>query len=116
MQNLIDDFIKMNRAGQVLALCEKYYHKDVTMLSNGDIFANSMREAYDIQKGFTESIAAFDIQLISQQLNNNICELIFKYKIIGKNETLNEFTGKHIQTWRDDKIIHEEYLTMSNNP
>ena len=112
MQHLIDDFIKMNQAGQVLALCEKYYHDDVTMLSNGDLFAQSMSEAYEIQKGFTESIASVDIQLISQQLTGNISELVFRYKMIGIDETLNEFTGKHIQTWQGDKIIHEEYLSV----
>lgn len=112
MQHLIDDFIKMNQAGQVLALCKKYYHDDVIMLSNGDLFAQSMSEAYDIQKGFVASVESFDIQLVSQQLNGNISELVFLYKMIGVDETLNEFTGKHIQTWQGDKIIHEEYLTV----
>ncbi len=112
MQHLIDDFIKMNQAGQVLALCEKYYHDEVTMLSNGDLFAESMEEAYEIQKGFTESIASFDIQLISQKLTDNVSELVFQYKMIGVDETLNEFTGKHIQTWQGNKIIHEEYLSV----
>lgn len=88
----------MNQAGQVLALCKKYYHEGVTMLSNGDLFAKSMSEVYEIQKGFVASIESFDIQLISQQLNGNISELVFHYKLIGVDETLNEFTGKHIQT------------------
>ncbi len=112
MQHLVEDFIKMNIAGQVLTLCEKYYHDDVTMLSNGNLFAQSMREAYDRQKGFVESIASFDIQLISQQVTNNMSELVFLYKMVGVDETLNEFTGKHIQTWQGDKIIREEYLTV----
>jgi len=112
MQHLVEDFIKMNQAGQVLALCEKYYHEDVIMLSNGDLFAESMSEAYEIQKGFVDSVESFDIQLISQQLNGNISELVFFYKMIGIDETLNEFTGKHIQTWQGNKIIHEEYLNV----
>jgi len=112
MQNLVEDFIKMNIAGQVLALCEKYYHDDVTMLSNGSMFAQSMREAYDQQKGFVASIQSSDIQLISQKLTGNMSELVFLYKMIGVDETLNEFTGKHIQTWQGKKIIHEEYLSI----
>ena len=112
MQHLVDDFIKMNQAGQVLALCEKYYHDNVIMLSNGEVFAQSMREAYDLQKGFVASIESFDIQLVSQQLNGNTCELVFSYKMLGLDETLNEFTGKHIQTWQDNKIIREEYLNV----
>lgn len=112
MQKLVDDFIKMNQAGQVLALCEKYYHDEVTMLSNGDLFAQSMREAYELQKGFAESIASVDIQLVSQQLTGNVSELVFNYKMIGLDEMLNEFTGKHIQTWQDNKIIREEYHTV----
>jgi len=112
MQQLIDDFIKMNKEGQVLALCEKYYHDEVVMFSNGDLFAQSMTEAYEIQKGFADSIASVDIQLISQHLKGNISELVFHYKMIGLDETLNEFTGKHIQTWQGNKIIREEYLTV----
>lgn len=105
MQYLVDDFIRMNQAGQVLELCEKYYH-------DGELFSQSMSEAYEIQKGFVAAIESIDIQLISQHLNGNISELVFLYKMIGNDETLNEFTGKHIQTWQDNKIIHEEYLTV----
>jgi len=112
MQHLVDDFIKMNIAGQVLALCEKYYHDDVTMLSNGNLFAQSMCEAYERQKGFVGSIKSADIQLISQKLTGNVSELVFSYKMIGFDEILNEFTGKHIQTWQGDKIIREEYLSV----
>jgi hypothetical protein len=112
MQHLIDDFIKMNQAGEVLALCEKYYHDDVTMLNNGGLFAQSMSEAYEIQKGFAESISFIGIQLISQQLIGNVSELVFHYKMVSLDETLNEFTGKHIQTWQDDKIIREEYISV----
>jgi len=112
MQHLVDDFIKMNKEGQVLALCKKYYHDEVVMLSNGDLFAKSMTEAYEMQKGFVESIASFEVKLISKQLRGNISELVFHYKLIGLDETLNEFTGKHIQTWQGDKIIHEEYLNV----
>ncbi len=112
MQHLLEDFIKMNQAGQVLALCEKYYHDDVTMLSNGIVFAQSMREAYERQKGFVASIQSSDIQLISQQVSGNVTELVFLYKMIDIDEMLNEFTGKHIQTWQGNKIIHEEYLSI----
>jgi len=112
MQDLVDDFIKMNQAGQVLALCEKYYHDKVIMLNNGDLFAQSMSEAYDIQKGFAESIASVDIKLISQKLTGNVSELVFHYKMMGLDETLNEFTGKHIQTWQGNKIIREEYVSV----
>lgn len=52
MQKLIDDFIALNTAGKVLELCEKYYDANVLMLSNGEIFAQSMKEAYKKQKFF----------------------------------------------------------------
>ena len=52
MNNLIDDYIAMNQAGLVLELCKKYYDESVTMINNGQIFAESMRESYDKQKSF----------------------------------------------------------------
>ena len=43
---------------------------------------------------------------------NNIAELIFRYKMVGADSTINEFTGKHIQTWKNGKIVREEYLSI----
>lgn len=112
MHNLVDDFIKMNRAGLVLELCEKYYDENVTMLNNGQVFANSMRESYEKQKGFIESVKEFNVELVSKKIDGDISELIFKYKMIGSDATVNKFTGKHIQTWKNGKIIKEEYVSI----
>jgi len=109
---LIDDFITMNQAGLVLELCEKYYHENVIMLNNGQVFAESMRESYDKQKGFVESVKEFDVKLLSKSIDGNICELIFHYKMLGANSKVSEFTGKHIQTWENGKIVKEEYLSI----
>ncbi len=112
MDDLVDDFIRMNKAGLVLELCEKYYAADVVMLNNGTIFAESMRESYNKQKGFVESVAEFDVQLVSKVINDNISELTFQYRMISADSTTSEFTGKHIQTWQDNKIVREEYLSV----
>lgn len=113
MKNLIDDYIAMNQAGQVLALCEKYYDENVLMLNNGVIFAESMREAFDKQKGFIESVKAFEVNLVDQSIENNSAELTFHYKMTGADGKVNEFTGKHIQTWQNQKIIKEQYLPVN---
>ena len=113
MQSLIDDFIKMNQAGLVLELCEKHYDENVLMLNNGEIFASSMQESYDKQKGFVDSIKESEVNLISSVINKNVAELTFHYKMIGLNSQVNEFTGKHIQTWENGKIIKEEYVSIS---
>lgn len=112
MHKLIDDFIAMNKAGLVLELCEKYYDENVIMLNNGQIFAESMRESYDKQKGFVKSVKAFTVELVSKNINGHIVELTFNYKMTGSDSTVNEFTGKHIQTWNNDKIIKEEYVSI----
>jgi len=110
--NLVDDFITMNQAGMVLELCEKYYDENVLMLNNGKVFATSMRESYDKQKGFVESVKEFNVELVSKIITGNISELIFHYKMTGADLAVNEFTGKHIQTWENDKIIKEEYVSI----
>lgn len=112
MNNLVDDFIFMNQSGMVLELCEKYYDENVTMLNNGQIFAESMRESYDKQKGFVESVKEFEVKLVSKEIDGNVVELIFHYKMTGSDLKVNEFTGKHIQTWKNDKIIKEEYVSI----
>ncbi|WP_246129161.1 hypothetical protein [Colwellia demingiae] len=112
MHKLIDDFIAMNQAGLVLELCEKYYDENVIMLNNGQIFAESMRESYDKQKGFVKSVKEFNVELVSKNIKGNIVELTFNYKMTGSDSTVNEFTGKHIQTWKNDKIIKEEYVSV----
>lgn len=112
MQKEVDDFVVMNTSGMVLELCEKYYANDVLMLNNGTVFAKSMRESYDKQKGFISSVKEFDVKLLSSTIKNNIAELTFRYKMTGSDSTINEFTGKHIQTWKNGKIVHEEYLSI----
>jgi len=113
VQELIDDFIAMNQEGLVLELCEKYYDDKVLMLNNGTIFAESMRESYEKQKGFVESVKEFDIKLITQIIEENYAELTFDYKMIGKSSNVTKFIGKHIQTWKNGKIIKEEYVSIS---
>jgi len=112
MNNLVNDFIVMNQAGLVLELCEKYYDENVIMLNNGQVFASSMRESYDKQKGFVESVVEFTVELVSKRIDGNVSELIFNYKMTGSDSRVNEFTGKHIQTWKNDKIIKEEYVSI----
>ena len=99
----------MNQDGLVLELCEKYYDENVLMLNNGSVFARSMKESYDKQKGFVESVEEFDVKLTSSLIKDNVAELTFHYKMTGANSQLNEFVGKHIQTWKNGKIIKEEY-------
>lgn len=112
MQTVLDDYIEMNQAGQVLELCKKYYHENVFMLSNGAVFAQSMQEAYEKQKGFIGSVKSFDVILMSQKVKGNIVELIFNYNIVGENAKVVSFTGKHIQTWEKNKIVKEEYHSI----
>lgn len=112
MQQEVDDFVAMNTSGMVLELCEKYYDDNVLMLNNGAVFAESMRESYDKQKGFVNSVKEFDVKLLSSEITDNIVELIFRYKMIGSDSSINEFTGKHIQTWENGKIVREEYISI----
>ncbi len=112
MNKLVDDLIEMNQAGLVLELCEKYYDNDVVMLSNGNVFAESMREAYDKQKGYVDSVVDFNVKLISKVINGNVAELIFHYKMKGADGKVSEYSGKHIQTWKSGKIINEEFLSL----
>ena len=112
MHELIEDFIAMNSAGLVLELCEKYYDKNVLMLNNGTVFAESRKESYDKQKGYVASVKEFNVTLLSSTIKGNICELTFKYRMTGADFKEVEFTGKHIQTWRDGKIVREEYFTI----
>lgn len=112
MHELVDDFIEMNQAGLVLELCEKHYDENVIMLNNGSIFAESMREAYDKQKGFVGSIVEFDVKLVTKVVIGNVSELTFHYKMTGSDSNIMNFTGKHVQTWKNRKIVREEYFSI----
>jgi len=112
VHELIDDFIEMNQAGLVLELCKKHYDKNVLMLNNGAVFAQSMNESYDKQKGFVESISEFDVKLVSREITGNTAELTFDYKMTNKDSNVTEFTGKHVQTWENQKIVREEYFSL----
>ena len=111
MQKIIDDYIAMNIEGRVLELCQKYYAKNVLMLNNGKIFAESMQESYDKQKKYVDAVSKFEVTLLSCDIQENVSELVFHYKMSGA-DTVNEFSGKHIQTWQNNKIIREEYHSV----
>ena len=111
MQKLIDDFVSMNQEGLVLELCEKYYDENVLMFNNGTLFAESMRESYDKQKGFVNSVKEFEVTLVDSSIEGNIAELRFHYKMTDADSRVTEFTGRHIQTWQNQKIVREDYLS-----
>ena len=111
MEANVDDFIALNQAGQALQLCEKYYAANVRMLNNGEVFAETMREAYDKQKGFVEAVTAFDIRLISKDIQATTATLVFHYQMTTATDSL-DFTGKHVQQWKDSKIQQEEYFSL----
>jgi len=113
MKDLIDDYISMNQNGLVLELCKKYYDENVLMINNGAVFATSMQASYNKQKGFIETVQAFEVKLVSKVIHDNISELTFHYKMTGADLNVTEFTGKHIQTWKDQKIIKEEYISIN---
>ena len=112
MQQEVDDFIEMNTGGMVLELCEKYYDENVLMLNNGTVFAESMKESYEKQKGFVALVKEFDVKLLSSKIEGNVSELVFHYKMTGADSKTNEFSGKHIQTWGKGKIVKEEYFSI----
>ena len=68
-----------------------------------------MQEAYEKQKGFIETVQEFDIELVSKVVRDNVAELTFHYKMTTTDSKTIEFVGKHIQTWKGQKIIREEY-------
>ncbi len=112
MDKLIDDFIEMNLGGKILELCEEYYAEDLHMTSNGDLFASSKSEAYDKQKPFVENIREFDVSLKYKEIADNMATLVFSYKMTTKELKQICFTGKHIQTWKEGRIIREAFETL----
>ena len=112
MHELVDDYIEMNQAGLVLELCEKHYDENVIMFNNGALFADSMRESYNRQKKFVDSIVESDVKLVSKVVDGNVSELTFHYKMTGTDSSVIAFTGKHVQTWKNEKIVREEYFSI----
>lgn len=113
MQKMIDTFIQLNTSGRILELCETCYADDVLMLNNGAVFAKTRNEAYEKQKGFVNAVAKFDIKLLSQTLEGERSELIFHYRMTTHSSEVMDFKGKHVQYWKNGKIIKEEYSPVN---
>jgi hypothetical protein len=58
-------------------------------------------------------VDAEQCEMVSSLFNENVVELTFHYKTTGAGGQVNEFTGKHIQTRQNRKIIKEEYISIS---
>ncbi|MFT5482388.1 MAG: hypothetical protein ACI9GW_001038 [Halieaceae bacterium] len=82
------------------------------MLKNGAILAKSMRESYDKPTGFVSSVEEFDVKLLYSEITNNVTEPTFGFNMTGPDPKINDFKGKHIQTWESSEIVHEEYLSI----
>ena len=61
LDKLVDGFVNLNCSGKILELCETYYADDLAMLNDGEVFASSMRGAYEKQKGYVDGVAGFDL-------------------------------------------------------
>jgi hypothetical protein len=112
LSSLVDHLVELNVTGQVLTLCKTYFAENILMLSDGNVFATSMQEAHDKQKGFVEAVKKFEVTLIEKKCSGNRAELTFRYKMTGADDAITEFVGQHIQTWLDGKIVKEEYLSI----
>ena len=110
MDALVDGFVKLNCEGKILEICETYYADDLVMTSEGKLFASSMREAYEKQKGYVSAVAEFDIRLRSKVIEGDVSVLVFDYKMVTKDGKVMVFAGEHRQTWRGGKIVREAYL------
>lgn len=113
LNSMIDHLVELNETGQVLLLCKTYFAEDILMLSDGNVFAQSMQEAHDKQKGFVEAVKKFEVALIDKKCSGDKAELTFRYKMTGQDDRVTEFVGKHIQTWLDGKVVKEEYLSIN---
>ncbi len=113
MDKLINGFIALNCSGKILELCETYYADELVMLNEGEVFASSIREAYEKQAGYVDAVEEFDIRLVSKEIVGDVSTLVFDYKMTTKDGKNMAFTGKHVQAWRGKKIIREEYFSLS---
>ena len=114
LKECVKDLADMNCRGEPLKLCRKYYSPNVTMNSNGELFAKSMEEAFKKQKEFVDNIKESNIKLISCDTNNetNQAVLIFNYDMTTKDGKQLTFTGKHSQLWENNQILNEDFETM----
>ena len=113
ISELIKDFIALNEACRPLELCKKFYADDVLMLSNGSIYAETMQQAHDKQKAFVDQVTASEVKLVAQRIDGDKAELVFHYKMTNSKSESMEFGGKHRQWWQGDKIIKEEYSSVT---
>tara|TARA_R110002096_G_scaffold217936_5_gene406046 strand:+ start:389 stop:736 length:348 start_codon:yes stop_codon:yes gene_type:complete len=114
MENSVDTLIEMNVSGRVLDLCKEFYDPDIVMVSDGEIFASSMQEAYDKQKSFIDSVRKFDVKLLTKNIAGDTSVIEFEYSLLNSDSKVSHFFGRHTQTWAGGKIIKEVYETIRN--
>lgn len=109
LDELVDGHIELTQAGRFTEICERYYDPHVKVFYDGAVLAESMREAYDKQKGYMESLAEFDVKFVSKKIEGNVTELVFHYKMTFANSRIREFMGKHVLCWHEHRIVKEDF-------
>ena len=111
---LVEDQCKLIEEGRVLDVFERYFHDDIMLISNGEVFASSKTEGMRKQKEFFSSVSEMHPELRKSLIKGDKVVLDFDYQFVMKSGEKVKFRGLHVQQWKGEKMLREEFFSGKN--
>ncbi|MBI2423045.1 MAG: nuclear transport factor 2 family protein [Candidatus Hydrogenedentes bacterium] len=110
-ETLVQQLIELYREGAILNAFDRFFHKDVFMMQNGDIFAHSKAEGRAKLAAFFSSIRDLQVDIRAHRIVENASLLEVSYTFTDSHGKRVHFDGVHLHEWEGDQIIQEQFAT-----
>ena len=111
IENSLQELNALVQSGQLMDAFEKFYHDDVSMQENANPPVKGKEANRKREHEFLANIEEFrgaSVQGVG--VGDNISFVIWNYDYTHKEWGVRNYQQVSVQTWRDGKIIHEQFF------
>ena len=107
----LEDLNQLVISGRLLDAFEKYYHEDVEMQENELAPVKGKDVNRKREQEFLSNIVEFrSAQVRNVAVTDNTSFVIWSYDYTHKEWGVKNYTQVSVQTWKDDKIVKEQFF------
>jgi hypothetical protein len=107
----LEDLNQLVISGRLLDAFEKYYHEDVEMQENELAPVKGKDVNRKREQEFLSNIVEFrSAQVRNVAVTDNTSFVIWNYDYTHKEWGVKNYTQVSVQTWKDDKIVKEQFF------
>lgn len=111
IENSLKDLNELVLNGKLLDAFDKYYHDDVAMQENANTPVVGKQANRDREVEFLNNISEFrNASVHGTAVGESKSFVIWSYDYTHREWGVKNYTQVSVQTWKDGKIIHEQFF------